>query len=289
MLAESQDKVYFDRMESSLGDKERLLNFVKPGVVLDVEAGGGDLAEAIRLQGNTVYTLDGSYQAIKHMNDNYPHVKTVEAYTGEIESIFEPETFDTIICSSILHEVYSYNSREEKMDEIESTLKSFHNLLKPGGKLLIRDGVKPDNWAQEASIKFANNKVAEDGMKFFDLYSEISPFYSSGKIAKNNAVHFDKTSLTILKGNMQSVMEFLYTYTWGWAGAERETQELYGIMTEKEYNNLLSVYGFHVSQSFQYIQQGYIDNLNHLVKIVDETGRTVAFPSSNMMIVSEKS
>lgn len=296
MLAESQTDEYFERMKNSLGDKQKLLKFVKPGHVLDVGAGGGDLAEAVRLTGSTVTALDGSFQAIEHMNEEYPHLKTVQAYTSEMSELFEPETFDTIICSSILHEVYSYSEKSDKMDELNEALEIFNKFLKPGGRLLIRDGVKPNSWETEAFIKF----IDKDGLKYLAMYSDESPFYDYDKSAikidvnseinsqETNKVHFERISKNAVQGNLSSIMEFLYTYTWGWKAAPRETREFYGIMTEFEYRTKLESFGFIVQGSKQYLQKGYREHLKPLVDIFDSSGNEITYPSSNMIIVAEK-
>lgn len=294
MLAESHTGTYFDRMESSLGDKKNLLKYIRPGRILDVGAGGGDLAEAMRLLGNDVTALDGSSKAIERIKENYPHLNTIEADTADLEYIYEPETFDTIVCSSILHEVYSYSiDRHNKgfemtnMDVINETLETFYNLLKPGGKLLIRDGVKPDNWENMAMVKFVNEESKKDAKKFLAFFMNNSPFEYSEKVDENNFLHFS-TGKDYIKGNLQSIMEFLYTYTWGWESAEREVLELYGIMTEGEYCSTLREKGFEIETSYQYLQPGYKEHLDPFVELVSEYGHEIDYPSSNMIIVAGK-
>lgn len=283
MLAESQSELYFTRMANSLGDKTSILEYIAPGRVLDVGAGGGELAQAISEMGNEVYALDGSSPAISHIRSNFPDLEAVEAFTHDLMDKFSPEFFDTIVCSSILHEVFSYGNEGEPSEEaLTQAINDFFTVLKPGGRLIIRDGVKPNNWEDTAYIEFKD----ETGKEFLDVYKSLSPFYS--ETSGYRKVHIEEKAKNSFKCDVGSLMEFLYTYTWGVESAERETQELYGIYTEKEYTDLLESHGFFVSLSYQYLQPGYPKNLKDKVSIYDYEGRELPYPSSNMIIVAEK-
>lgn len=287
MLTKSHDSTYFARMAASLGDKEKLLEFVSQGKILDVGAGGGELAEELRLRGNEVYALDGSSEAIKRIEENFPKVHAVTGYTHELDALFEPASFDTIICSSILHEIYSYGDPVNGTYSIRSvmdTLASFFKLLKPGGVLLIRDGIMPTNWDEEIRMELKNS----DSVKFLEMYEKAAPFYSETPDFRR--VSFEEVSgnSSTYKGSMASAMEFLFTMTWGWASAERETQELYGIFTESGYRLALSVNGFDVEHSTQYLQPGYPRHLDGVADIFDSVGNKKNLPSSNAIFVARR-
>lgn len=274
-------------MAASLGDKERLSEFVAPGKILDVGAGGGELAEALRLRGNEVYALDGSSEAIRRIEENFPEVHAVAAYTYDLMDRFKPATFDTIICSSILHEVYSYGdpiNGQYSIRSVMDTLDSFFKLLKPGGVLLIRDGIMPTLWDEEVRMELKN----PDSVKFLEMYKESAPFYSDKPDFRR--VSFEKISGNShsYKGSLASAMEFLFTMTWGWNSAERETQELYGIFTETGYRLALSVVGFNVEHSTQYLQPGYPTHLSGVADIFDSFGNKKNLPSSNAIFVARR-
>lgn len=287
MLTKSHDATYFARMAASLGDKERLLEFVVPGKILDVGAGGGELAEALRLRGNEVHALDGSSEAIRRIEENFPEVHAVPAYTHELDSIFEPATFDTVICSSILHEVYSYGdpiNGQYSIRSVMDTLASFFRILKPGGVLLIRDGIMPTLWDEEIRMELRSS----DSVRFLETYREYAPFYSVTPDFRR--VSFEEVSGNshTYKGSLASAMEFLFTLTWGWKSAERETQELYGIFTESGYRLALSVVGFNVEHSTQYLQPGYPHHLSGVADIFDSFGNKKNLPSSNAIFVARR-
>lgn len=291
MIENSQDNRYFDRMAHSLGDKSRVLEYLRNGNTLDVGAGGGELSEAIRTQGMPVWALDGSLNALRRIKETYPKVPVVKAFAEDVGELFDHNAFFNIVCCSILHEVFSYG---DKNNSLKAALQGFHKTLVPHGRLIIRDGVMPDNWNEIARIKFKT----DDGQKFLEYYKNNSPFYVNDSETKNNnasqsfnlfqKVHFDDVDENVIEGNMASIMEFLYTYTWDWGSAERETQELYGVLTESMYKELLNECGFNVVESYQYLQEGYVNYLSDLVEIFDDEGSPVSFPSSNMLIVAEK-
>lgn len=286
MITETQDTVYFQRMKSSLGDKSAILDYLVPGTVLDFGAGGGDLSESIRLHNYDVIAVDGSPAAIQKIRENYPNVNAVQSMGHELLQHFSENSFDNIVCCSILHEVYSYGDDRNlpyDLTNISRMLEIFGKLLRPGGRLIIRDGVAPADKDKKAVIHF----TTDDGMKFFNAYKNSAPFYSNDDTSFGK-VHFDVVDDHTIRGSMSSVMEFLYTYTWGWGSIERESQEFYGVLSLDDYSDMLRVNSWGVLHSEEYLQQGYVDHLSKLVNIVDAEGNEVPFPPSNMLIVAEK-
>lgn len=285
MITETQDDTYFRRMKSSLGDKRHILDHLVEGTVLDFGAGGGDLSDAIRQFGYDVVAVDGSPAAVAKINENYPEVNAVQAMGHELLDHFPEKSFDNIVCCSILHEVFSYGDDVNDPYRLESVLRMmtvFKKLLRDGGRLIIRDGVAPTDANDKTFIKFKN----DDGMKFLNAYSELAPFYADENIA--GGIRLANVDEFIVEGSMRSVMEFLYTYTWGWNSLPRESQEVYGVLSLGEYVEMLSKNSFNVLNASEYVQSGYVEHLSKLVSVVSEDGVEVPFPSTNMLIVAEK-
>lgn len=287
MLAETQDTRYFERMASSLGDKAHLLDWLVGTTVLDVGAGGGELAEAIRLTGRDVWALDGSHAATQRMARNFPELHLLTGLAHEIRYLAPAEAFSTIVCSSIFHEVYSYGTPETgpySIDALKLTLTELFKALAPGGRLIIRDGIMPTEWDRPVRIRFRD----QDGIEFWRAYHRHAPFASWAGEGQR-CIHLTETQdPMVYSASLESAMEFLYTYTWGWQSSQREMKELYGVFTEAEYRAFLEALGFRVEVSGQYLQPGYYEHLSPKVDLLDETGEAMPYPASNFFLVATK-
>lgn len=212
---------YFQRMDNSAGDKSRLIKYLPPIVdpsnpphVLDVGAGSGSFAHILSLLGYDVTALDASEDALNEIQFRYNDLHVLNALANHTHD-FGKEQFDVIIASSLLHEVFSYGDDVHKAGHISSlsrALNSFKEALKPEGLLLIRDGVKPENWKESASFEL----LAGHENSSVNLYLEMCPFANG--IAYGDAgslIRLTNTENSTWVGNVQSVMEFAYTYTWG--------------------------------------------------------------------------
>src|SRR6478736_7962343 len=66
-----------------------------------------------------------------------------------LDSLFEAESIDTTICNSTLHELWSYGEGEKS---VRVYLAEKFRQLRPGGRLIIRDVVGPDDANQEVLL-----------------------------------------------------------------------------------------------------------------------------------------
>lgn len=283
---------YFERMASSLGDKSRLLKYLPPIVdpqnppkILDVGAGGGEFANALSLLGYYVVALDASEEATNRIGSKFSNLETICALANHTHD-FGTNEFDVIICSSVLHEVFSYGDNIHSRGHISSivrALDSFKQALKPGGKLLIRDGVLPDNWEETASVQLLGDVPSS----VVHTYLDMCPF-SNGSAYGNQGtlVSLTESENKTFVGNVRSVLEFSYTYTWGLDSYPRETQELYAVMTLNEYKELLESLGFKVDTAFSYLQPGYPEHLNGVLDLKVK-GEPAEWFDSNAIWVAE--
>lgn len=289
MLTETQDDTYFERMASSIGDKARLLPLTEGTRVLDVGAGGGEFAEMERLRGAHVTALDGSRVAIGRIVEKFPHVDVLHADASTIHDRFGADEFDTVVCSALMHEVFSYGTPATggySLTAVDQVIDSISTVLKTDGVLLIRDGVMPHDWDRQVTIETVPGATS-DVLAFFLWYAQQAPYFNT--TGDQRTVHLtigdDGRSLT---GNLASAMEFLYTYTWGWAPSERETKELYGVFPLTDWWAVLTEHGFAVEFSEEYVQPGYVEYLSARARIVDESGVEVPWPSTNMIVKARK-
>jgi SAM-dependent methyltransferase len=281
-------------MAASLNDKARLLPFLPPVTsdysphVLDIGAGGGELAHALSELGYTVTALDANEDALRRIELAFPEISRVNALANHADDNAQ-ETYDAIICSSILHEVYSYGDDVHRMGHLSSlhrAVEAFQRALKPNGVLLIRDGVKTDDWAEKGKIKLNfeySPSVVSD-------YLTLSPFANGQAYGKQGTqIQLTNPAPYLYEGNNQSLMEFAYTFNWGTENYPREALELYGLLTLNEYAELVEDLGFTLTHSEAYLLPGYVEGLKGKLELTDDAGQPRSWFNSNAIWIFEKS
>lgn len=265
---------YYQRMSSALGDKKRVLPYIKGKTVLDIGCGSGDLLNVLLEEKNlNAFGIDPSPESIER---NKYQDRVFELYSDEIDFQFKNQFFDTIICSSVFHEVFSYGNyytSPGKLQSLSDALRSIYHALKPGGRLIVRDGVAPD-FQGEFTMQVDNPSAV---YKFLDA----SPF-SRGNTPLDRNIHIKYLGDGVFKGTASSLMEFAFTYTWGVESFDREVQEYYGIFTLDEYRSFVENHGFYSVFSCKYTQPEYITHLEGKVKF------DMPFPSTNALWVYDK-
>lgn len=275
MLSSTQhpylEKQYFERMLSSLGDKRKLVEHLPPvtasysPTVLDVGAGGGDFSYMLTQLGYTVTAVDVSEDAINHIQATYPNVLTAQMFNDEVEQLGVGK-FDAVVCSSILHEVFSYGDSVTPGGHYESisrALTAFHSVLKPGGVLAIRDGVLPNNWFEVGEFT-----ITPDEAFMVQKYLDMCPFANGTFLNENdNIISLAENKLYTFTGNIRSILEFCYTFTWGEASYPRETQEMYAVHTLSEYSELISEHNFTMIHAESHYQDGYGTHLDKFIML----------------------
>ena len=273
---------YYARMSSSLGDKARLLDHITGASVLDVGCGSGDLLNVMLAEGFDAYGIDPAHESVLRIRDRS---RARVGYANEIAKVFPGQQFDTIVCSSVFHEVFSYGTRYDKPGQISSlthAVKAVNRALKPGGRLIVRDGVAPSDTETRRSMWV-------DDPEAVYAFLEASPF------AQYNAWHQPGTDRTIrliatddphrFEGSASSLMEFAFTYVWGQGSFEREVREFYGIFDLDEYARFVvetSDLDLRLTSSESYTQPGYVTHLDGKVKFDFD------FPHTNAVWIYDK-
>ncbi|MEJ7604249.1 MAG: methyltransferase [Kofleriaceae bacterium] len=276
---------YLATMNAARSDKQRMLDFVRPGRIVEIGPGGGvvlDLLEQ-RYPESEVIGVDLSREVVtaleRHARASGRSWHVVLGAAEELATLVRPP-IDTVVFCSILHEVYSYTEPQFSLRSVERVIAAAFAALGPGGRIVIRDGVMPP--AGRRRIRM----IAPDVRSTLDLY--VAQF--EGRKIEVTELAADRVELTAA-----DAMEFLYTYTWGPASFPYEVRELYGILTYDDYVARLIEWcgGPAVARVVDnplrsYLQPGYRENLVGKIELTDERDQPVDLPDSNCLIVIER-
>ncbi|MDX5853132.1 class I SAM-dependent methyltransferase [Bacillus cereus group sp. BfR-BA-01363] len=281
------EELYLEHMNSSADDKRIILDYIKGDTIVDVGPGGGVMLDMIEeeTEGKDIYGIDISQNVI----DSLKQKKQNESRSWDVikgdalnfADTFKKESVDTIVYSSIFHELFSYieyDGKKFNKEVIKKGLQSAYEALKPGGRIIIRDGIMTEDKDLMRVIRFKD----ESGLKFLEEYA---------REFKGREIQYEVLSDNTVKMPVNDAMEFLYTYTWGEDSFAHEVQEQFGIFTPNEYKEFVSsIFGDKVKiiKAVNYLQEGYTIHLKEKIDFEDESGNAVALPDSTFFMVLEK-
>jgi len=273
---------YLASMNAAKTDKERMLDFVRPGRIVEIGPGGGvvlDLLEA-RFPTSEIIGVDVSREVVAALETRArANGRRWRVVLGAAESLAERDV-DTVVCCSILHEVYSYTEPRFQLASVERVIRAAFAALRPGGRLVIRDGVMPAPATRRIEL------LVPEARATFDLY--VTQF--EGRPIRYRELGHNRVELSAA-----DAMEFLYTYTWGPASFPYEVRELYGIMTYDDYVRALVEWCGDAAAVVEvppamrsYLQPGYRDNLAGKIELTDEHDVPAELPDSNCLLIIER-
>lgn len=265
--------------------KTEILDMVTGSIIVDVGSGGGVLLDEIekRFPDKTIIGTDIStnvietlHQKIRQEGHGYQVLKH-NFVEGPL-----PFQADTIIFSSILHEIYSYSEYQGEKFRMESVLLALKHAtasLKKGGRILIRDGIYTD----AEKVVTIRMKTA-DGLNFLKNYDRdfrgLPLLVSSGR--RKPVISGETLEV---QGDINFIREFLYTYTWGEESYSCEINEQFGYLTLAQYRETLEQMGLVILHGEEYCEPGYEEHLSPLVELTDFAWKDIP---SNCILAGEK-
>jgi len=281
----------FDRMNNedkylqTMNDtKNTIVNYAVGDCIVDVGSGGGvllDLLEETYPHKKIIGTdiSENVIEVLQKKKESEGHHWFVQKHNF-VDGVFKNGTdnVDTIIFSSILHEIFSYTETEDgrfNISSVEKALQNAYDSLRPGGRIVIRDGIKTTNEAEDIKVTFVN----ESGLDFFENYVRD---FKGLKDIEDKRIHVDKEKLVVC-GCSNYIREFLYTYTWGQESYAHEVQEQFGYFTLEEFCSFFEKMGANIIVAKEFLEPGYEEHLSELVKL-----EPPSFPNSNCIVVVEK-
>lgn len=282
-------ELYTKRMALGADDKKRLLQWVHDGdCILDVGTGRLTMPTLINTEypNCSVYALEASKsmykEAMEYMRKN--PVSSCALFNTDYFRYMANDgegKYDCIIFCSILHEIFSYteyNGQYFNPDIIKEALHTAVKGLKPGGRILIRDAIRP-----EAETSVLVTAKDEETTRLIERFNW--EFRGNNYLCKR--VGHNKFKLPY-----SSTVDLLYTITWGPESFPFEVKEQLGYYTCADWDNLIEeLHDFYAVEKLhfeRYLQQGYIDHLESKVSLTTLDDRALGFPYSNMILVLRK-
>lgn len=278
---------YLADMNSAADDKAKILDFLTGERIVDVGPGGGVLLDLIEegTQGKEIIGVDISENVIQELNAKKTREnrswQAVKADALNLSKVIKSESVGTVIFSSVLHELFSYITYDGKRfnyDVIRAALESAFSVLKPGGRIIIRDGIMDERQEAERIIRFKD----PNGMKWLKDYQ--SQF-------KGREIQVAPEGDKQVRMPVNDALEFLYTYTWGDEAFSHEVNEQFAYFTPQGFQNFVNeLFGeaatiVHFSH---YLQEGYPLNLADKIELYDLGGNETPLPDSTCLLVIEK-
>ncbi|NHN30555.1 class I SAM-dependent methyltransferase [Paenibacillus agricola] len=281
------EEEYLSMMNQTADYKKIILDYIVGNRVVDIGPGGGVMLDLIEetLESKQAIGIDISQNVIealerKRQLENRRWI-VMKGDALNLKEYVTPGSIDTVIFSSILHELYSYVEYEGKRfnhDTVAAALRSAFDVIPVGGRIIIRDGVMSEPVDQQRIITF----VDEDGMLWLERY--VKDF-------AGRSIQFEVLGPSEVMMPINDAMEFLYTYTWGEEAYVHEVQEQFGYFTPSEFTSFINqVLGSQalILENRHFLQEGYTEALSLKVKLRNERQELVNLPDSTCLIVIEK-
>ena len=278
---------YLSHMNSSGDDKRGILDYITGETILDVGPGGGVLLDLLEKEtaGKKILGIDISENVIEALESK----KKAESHSWSVIKgnalklldTFQPASIDTIIYSSIIHELFSYLPYEGKQfnhGTIREALESAFSVLKPGGRIIIRDGIMTEDKEAQRIIRFKTS----EGLPFLQQYA---------RDFKGRKIRYELLPDGGVSMPVNDAMEFLYTYTWGTESYAHEVNEQFGYFTPGEYRHFIEeTFGSQAKIIVlkHYLQEGYTQHLQDKIDFLSEDGKPVPLPDSTCLLVIGK-
>ena len=224
----------------------------QPRTIVDEGCGTGELLALLAKYSpdTRIYGRDASpyfYQKSLETTRGLPNVSVVHR---DIALPFSRRnSLAAKIFSSVLHEIYSSSGYSDKT--LRSVLKRSFEEMRPGGRILIRDGIKPtpelvflwlDNRKRSRRPDLSMLSTRERFIKFVNDFSRIRevPYYET-RVRSVESQNLD----WLVAIQSQDAYEFLLKkdYVENW---DAELRQVFGFWTFSQYHEALTEAGFSI-------------------------------------------
>ncbi len=300
-LAERPDfNVYVSGMNATVRMKwNDIEKYIIPGKIVDVGCGTGELTKIIakKFLDSQVIGIDISDYFVQLSRKNTKDLGNVEIQQCDIVfKEFEPETITTKIFSSVIHELVSYKGYNKEIPK--KVIRGSFRELKPGGRIIIRDGVSPGDY--EIYIWFNDKNGINEldhkkniKLNFKDLSTEARfirfCLQFKGKEWDYRPVRINNKKLYVLDAHFAHEFMSKKEYVENW---DVEALEEFGIFTIEEYKQTLENADFDIVEIKTYknpwIVKNWYENKLKLYRYENNKLNELDYFPTNIIIIAEK-
>ena len=271
---------YAGQMDASLVQKvEDLLPWVLPPRIVDKGCGTGKLMVELsrRFPGASLVGVDLSRELLRRSDENTYAGGDVELLLGDAADQQLPDrSADTVIFSSIMHEFYRYSGYDRA--RVDRALAAAARELRPGGRLLIRDGISPD--PRPVLLDLIDAPTAAQ-------FERFAREFKHGQGAAFTSVERRDGAAATVRLSAHLANEFLckkdYLKNW-----DIEVHEEYGVFTVDEWRAALGRNFFQARTITTYVNQWIRQNRYQGRVKVTELDGTSFWPATNAVIIGER-
>ncbi|MGD1085321.1 MAG: methyltransferase domain-containing protein [Verrucomicrobiota bacterium] len=289
---------------------------IKPGRIVDEGcADGALLAEISRdFPDSDLFGVDLSAEFAGRFHERQRAGEFGGAYVhffhrNLFDRVFEAGSIDTTLCNSALHEIWSYGGGEKSA---RNYLAEKFRQLRPGGRLLIRDVVGPEDGDRAILLWCADGDGGDLPAEVLADHPGREAEWLGGLSTRGRFRLFAADFLhgrrpfpfteerhggrTLFRLTLVQAAEFLSKkdYTDNWAS---EMNEEFCFWSFPRWKQVLSDTGFRIREnpnqpergSRCYVNRWIVENRHEgHVKLFDGGGAPLSWPPSNMVLVAEK-
>ncbi|MDO8507904.1 MAG: transferase [bacterium] len=316
-ITETRDyNTYVRSMDHSTEQKySETSSFVKPGRIGDIGCAVGSwikfACQDSRLAESDFYGIEVTrklYDICEQRKDNgefssdYVFFSRKNAITG---LVFEPDSMDSILTSSLTHEIESYGGRGDLLKFIKNRAAE----LNEGGRWINRDVVGPDDGSKTVYLELNSSDGRNDDYdqaignrdklkEYLDGLSTYAKFLRFSKDFRKNEseqVKYEAVSIdnkNLIKLQLKDACEFVtkkdYTDNW-----QSEMHETFCFWSFDDWKQHLEKAGLKVhpqSKAFvnPWVIKKRVQGKVKLYTLQDKTLNEIDYPVSNMVLVAEK-
>lgn len=294
-------EIYVNSMEMSALDKARVFPYVKPdikpGIIVDMGAAAGAVTALLadRFSGSEILAVDNSVDMIARLGQRFVGTPNVEVIKANVPTFSYLKKVDTILYISVLHEIFS--SAGYSHQAVIDTLQNAYQLLKDGGRVIIRDGVQP-----EQRVLYLRPKHERSYKRFhrFVVDFKVRPIvFTQGTFHNDIFVQHEPRDFTefeqdnfLIEMASQDVSELLSKYFYPEINWKAELVEQFGIWTLREYQHIFLELGFVIVYAktyvLPYLLETHYSKDFEVFELANGQLARAPYPPSTMILVGEK-